>query len=69
MAMVITPSIMNNQRQARRPLAPSRFLVIPAEINPEKAPDSNEPEYSTAVLNPSSFLVYHEERKNKQPGK
>ncbi len=69
MKIVMTPSIMKSQRQARRPCAPSKPLVIPAEIKPEKAPDKREPEYSRAVLNPSSLLVYHDDKKKRHPGK
>jgi hypothetical protein len=37
-------------------------LVIPAAMRPEKAPESNDPEYKTAVRLTSSFLVYQAER-------
>ena len=65
----MTPSIMNSQRQALKPLAPSKPFVIPAEIKPENAPDSSDPEYNSAVRNPNSFRVYHELKKKRQPGK
>ncbi len=69
MKIVITPSIMKSQRQARRPRAPSNPFVMPADIKPENAPERRDPEYRRAVLKPNSFLVYHEERKKRQPGK
>lgn len=68
-ATVIAPSIINNHRHARNPLAPSRPYVIPAEINPENAPESKEPENIIAVRKPSSLRVYQLDKKNKQPGK
>lgn len=52
-----------------RPFAPSKPLVIPADMRPEKAPESKDPEYRIAVLNPSSFRVYQDDKKNRQPGK
>jgi len=52
---------------ARSPLLPSK-LRMPAAIRPEKAPEINDPEYNIAVRNAISFLVYHEERKNRHPG-
>lgn len=48
--------------QAPRPLAPSKPLVMPAAIKPEKAPDRSDPEYSTAILKPSSLRVYHDDK-------
>lgn len=69
MTMVMMPSMMNNHLHARKPLLPSIPPVMPAVIRPEKAPLIRLPEYSIAVRKPSSFLVYHELKKNKQPGK
>lgn len=66
---VIHPSMMNSHLHALRPNVPSMFFVIPAAIRPEKAPEMSDPEYSIAVLNPSSFRVYHELKKYRQPGK
>jgi hypothetical protein len=60
---VSDPSIMNNHFQAGRPRAPLRPRVIPAEIKPENAPESRDPEYRRAVLLTSSFLVYHEDKR------
>lgn len=57
------PSMMNNHFQAARPRAPLRPLVIPAEIKPENAPESRDPEYKRAVLLTSSFLVYHDDKR------
>lgn len=68
-ATVIAPSIINNHRHARSPLAPSSPCVIPAEIKPENAPESREPENIMAVRKPSSLRVYQLDKKNKQPGK
>ena len=47
---------------ARRPLFPSSPSIIPAAIKPENAPDKSDPEYKRAVLKPSSFLVYHDDK-------
>jgi hypothetical protein len=44
-------------------------LVIAADISPDKAPDIKEPENMIAVGRVSSFRVYHEDKKNKTPGK
>ena len=59
---VIAPSTMKSHLQAERPFAPLSPLVIPAAMRPEKAPESNDPEYKTAVRLTSSFLVYQAER-------
>ena len=40
MKIVITPSMMKSQRHADRPMLPSRFARIPAEMRPPKAPAS-----------------------------
>lgn len=69
MKMVTVPSIMNSHRHAAIPLAPSRLSRIPAAIKPEKAPDSRLPEYIMAERRANSFLVYHEDKKYKHPGK
>ena len=53
---------------ARSPLLPSKPVTMPAAIRPEKAPEINDPEYNMAVRNAISFLVYHEDRKNRHPG-
>lgn len=68
-ATVIAPSIINNHRHALNPLAPSSPCIMPAEISPENAPESREPENIMAVRKPSSLRVYQLDRKNKQPGK
>jgi hypothetical protein len=60
---VSDPSMINNHFQAARPRAPLRPLVMPAEINPENAPESSDPEYRRAVRLTSSFLVYHEDKR------
>jgi hypothetical protein len=36
--------------------------VIPAAINPEKAPDIKLPEYRIAERNANSFLVYQQDK-------
>jgi len=41
---------------------------MPAAISPENAPEMRDPEYNNAVRNASSFLVYQQDRKNRQPG-
>jgi hypothetical protein len=41
---VIAPSIMKSHLHAEIPRAPLNPFVIPAAINPEKAPEINEPE-------------------------
>ena len=48
--------------QAKSPRCPFKPFTIPAAIKPEKAPDKRDPEYKMAVLNPSSFRVYQEDR-------
>ena len=65
---VMAPSMMNIQRHAERPSVPDMPAVIPADMNPEKAPESNEPECRKAMRNASSFLVYHDESRKRAPG-
>ena len=43
-------------------------LEMPAAISPENAPEIRDPEYSRAVRNASSFLVYQQDRKKRHPG-
>jgi hypothetical protein len=42
---------------------------IPADINPAKALDNRRPHISSAILIPSSFLVYQHDKKKIAPGK
>jgi len=44
MKMVMEPSMMKSQRQASKSWTPLRPEIIPAVINPEKAPEIREPE-------------------------
>lgn len=59
---VIAPSIIKHHLQALKPRVPSICSMIPAEINPEKAPEISEPEYRMEFLRPSSFLVYQQDK-------
>ena len=63
------PSIMKSHCHAERPMEPSRFARIPADINPPKAEANWFPAKNQAKRCASSERVYQEDMRKREPGK
>lgn len=62
-------STRNSHRHEAIPKKSWKKYSIVAVTRPPKAPDRRLPEYRIEVRKASSFLVYHDDRRNKAPGK